>query len=55
VGRKKPKNWTLFQKMKIDKRTMSGSFLSYILIGDATYPMCPSFYSPFKGEKNGLS
>jgi hypothetical protein len=24
------------------------------LIGDATYPMRPWFYSPFKGEKEGL-
>jgi hypothetical protein len=28
--------------------------LPYPLIGDATYPMRPWFYSPFKGEKEGL-
>ncbi len=33
---------------------MSGSFMPYKLIGDATYLMCPWFYSPFKGKKNGL-
>ena len=34
---------------------MSGLFLSYKFIGDAAYPMRPCFYSPFKGEKAGLS
>lgn len=34
---------------------MSGVFLPYKLIGDAAYPMRPWFYSPFKGEKEGLS
>jgi len=33
---------------------MKGAFLSYPLIGDATYPMRPCLYSPFKGEKEGL-
>jgi len=33
---------------------MKGAFLSYPLIGDATYPMGPCLYSPFKGEKEGL-
>jgi hypothetical protein len=55
VGRKKPKNWALIQKKKIGKKTMSGLFLPFKLIGDAPYPMCPWFYSPFKGKKNGLS
>jgi hypothetical protein len=48
-------DWVLFQKSEIGKRTMSGMFLPYKLIGDAAYPMRPWFYSPFKGEKAGLS
>jgi hypothetical protein len=27
---------------------------AFPLIGDATYPIRPQFYSPFKGEKEGL-
>jgi hypothetical protein len=34
---------------------MRGEFLPYKLIGDAVYPMKPWFYSPFKGEREGLS
>ncbi len=34
---------------------MSGTFLPYKLITNVDYPMHPWFYSPFKGEKNGLS
>ena len=48
-------DWSLFQKSEIGKRTMSGAFLPYKFIGDAAYPMRPWFYSPFKGEKMGLS
>jgi hypothetical protein len=33
---------------------MKNKFLPYKLMGNATYPMQPWFYSPFKGEKNGL-
>jgi len=33
---------------------MKGAFLPYKLIENATYPMKPWFYSPFKGEKDGL-
>jgi hypothetical protein len=33
---------------------MKGIFFPYKLIGDANYPMRPWFYSPFKGEKEGL-
>jgi hypothetical protein len=33
---------------------MKGAFLPYKLIGNATYPIRPWFYSPFKGEKKGL-
>ncbi len=47
-------DWALFQKIEIGKMTMSGTFLPYKLIGDVAYTMCPWFYSPFKGEKNGL-
>jgi hypothetical protein len=42
------------QKIRHGKKIMKGAFLSYQLIGDATYPMRPWFYSPFKGEKEGL-
>jgi len=48
-------DWTLFQNSEIGKKVMSGVFLPYKLIGDAAYPMRPWFYSPFKGEKEGLS
>ena len=47
-------DWALFQKSEIGKKTMRGSFLPFKFIGDATHPMWPWFYSPFKGEKNGL-
>jgi hypothetical protein len=43
------------QKNCDGKKIMKGAFLSYPLIGDATYPMRPWFYSPFKGEEKGLS
>jgi hypothetical protein len=33
---------------------MKGTFLPYKLFENATYPMKPWFYSPFKGEKEGL-
>jgi hypothetical protein len=33
---------------------MRGELLPYKLIGDIAYPMKPWFYSPFKGEKEGL-
>jgi hypothetical protein len=33
---------------------MKNIFLPYKLIGDVTYPMQPSFNSPFKGDKDGL-
>jgi hypothetical protein len=48
-------DWALFQIVEIGKRIMSGAFLPYKLIGDVAYPLHPWFYSPFKGEKNGLS
>jgi hypothetical protein len=44
----------IVQKIHHGKKIMKGAFLSYPLIGDATYPMRPQFYSPFKGEKEGL-
>lgn len=47
-------DWTLFQNSDIGKRVMKGELLPYKLIGDAAYPMRPWFYSPFKGEKEGL-
>jgi hypothetical protein len=53
VARKK-RDWALFQKTKISKKTMNGAFLPYKLINDVVYLMHPWFYSPFKGEKNGL-
>ena len=34
---------------------MKGAFLPFKFIGDAAYPMRPWFYSPFIGEKDGLS
>jgi hypothetical protein len=34
---------------------MSGTFLPYNLIGNIAYLIRPWFYSPFKGEKTGLS
>ena len=49
------RDWTLFQKIEIGKKTMKGAFLPFKFIDDATYPMRPWFYSPFKGEKDGLS
>jgi hypothetical protein len=48
-------DWTLFQITEIGKKVISGAFLPYKLIGDAAYPMRPWFYSPFKGEKEGMS
>jgi hypothetical protein len=48
-------DWTLFQNTEIGKKVISGAFLPYKLIGDAAYPMRPWFYSPFKGEKEGMS
>jgi hypothetical protein len=48
-------DWTLFQNSDIGKRIMRGELIPYKLIGDAAYPMRPWFYSPFKGEKEGLS
>jgi hypothetical protein len=33
---------------------MKDKFLLYKLIGDVAYPIQPWFYSPFKGEKDGL-
>jgi hypothetical protein len=33
---------------------MKDKFLPYKLTKDATYPMQPWFYFPFKGEKHGL-
>jgi hypothetical protein len=33
---------------------MKETVLPYKLIKNATYPMKPWFYSPFKGEKEGL-
>jgi len=47
-------DWALFQKSEIGKKTMRGKFLPFKFIGDAAYPMRPWFYSPFKGEKDGL-
>ena len=44
-----------FKTLKLKKKIMSGVFLPYKFIGDAAYPMRPWFYSPFKGEKEGLS
>jgi hypothetical protein len=36
------------------KHMTNDKFLLYKLIGNVVYPMQPWFYSPFKGEKNGL-
>ncbi len=47
-------DWALFQKSEIGKKTMKGAFLPFKFIGDAAYPMRPWFYSPFKGEREGL-
>ena len=47
-------DWTLFRNSNIGKKVMKGKLLPYKLMGDATYPMRPWFYSPFKGEKDGL-
>jgi DDE superfamily endonuclease len=33
---------------------VKGAFLPYRFIGDVAYSMRPWFYSPFKGEKEGL-
>jgi hypothetical protein len=34
---------------------MKNKYLPYKLINDATYPMKPKFFTPFKGIKDGLS
>jgi len=47
-------DWALFQKSKIGKKTMKGAFLPDKFIDDVAYPMRPWFYSPFKGEMEGL-
>ena len=47
-------DWTLFQNSHIRKKVMKGELLPYKLMGDGAYPMRPWFYSPFKGEKDGL-
>ena len=47
-------DWTLFKNSDIGKKVMRGELLPYKLMGDAAYPMRPWFYSPFKGEKDGL-
>ena len=47
-------NWTLFRNSDIGKIVMKGELLPYKLMSDATYPMRPWFYFPFKGEKDGL-
>jgi hypothetical protein len=47
-------DWTLFQNSDIRKKMMKGELLPFKLMGDAAYPMRPWFYSPFKGEKDGL-
>ena len=43
-----------FKKLKSEKKTMKGVFLPFKFIGDAAYSMRSWFYSPFKGEKDGL-
>ena len=48
-------DWALFQKTEIKEKTMKYTFLPLKFINDAAYPMRPWFYSPFKGEKDGLS
>ena len=47
-------DWTLFQTSDIGKKVMKVELLPYKLMDDATYPMRPWFYSPLKGEKDGL-
>jgi hypothetical protein len=47
-------DWALFQKIELGNRMMKDKFLLYKLIGDVVYLIRPWFYSPFKGEKNGL-
>ena len=47
-------DWTLFQNSDIGKRIKRSELLPYKLIGDATYPIRPWFYSPFQGENEGL-
>jgi hypothetical protein len=44
----------IISKSDIGKKTMKGSFLPLKFIGDDAYPMRSYFYSPFKGEKEGL-
>jgi hypothetical protein len=38
-------------KLRHHKKIVKGAFLPYPLIEDATYPMSPWFYSPFKIRK----
>ena len=45
----------MFQKTEIGKKILQWKFKSYKLIGDAGYPIKPSFILPFKGSKSGLS
>jgi len=47
-------DWALFQKNKLKKLSDEKKYLLYKLIRDVTYPMCPWFYFPFKGEKDWL-
>ncbi len=48
-------DWALFLKIDIGKCVVKGKFLLYKLIANATYPVWPWFWCPFKGGKNELS
>jgi hypothetical protein len=44
----------LFSQKRCRKFVMKDKFLLHKLIKNVAYPMQPWFYSPFKGEKDGL-
>jgi hypothetical protein len=44
-------DWVFFQNIIERNHVMKDKFLLYKLRKDATYPMQPWFYFPFKGEK----
>jgi hypothetical protein len=48
-------NWSIFQVTKVGKAFMERKYMPYKLIGDATYPVRPWMYYPFKGQKDGQS
>jgi hypothetical protein len=48
-------DWAVFQVTKIGRACIEGKFQPYKLIGDASYPVRPWMYYPFKGGKTTLS